>query len=129
MKRYYYYIVAGESIDLQTKFYKVGIGTSCQDQRDYKTLTSIAQRRGYYFALVDSDSLEFVFRIALSLYPSYEVSPLDYLNIELVTARCLVKLLASSVTNSVDIKNVKARNYFQHYLNIFYRMPSERQRG
>lgn len=70
MTHYYFYIDAGQSIDLTTKFYKVAVGESKRERSVLKHLTQYAAAHGHYFSLVNQQSFDFVQNCIRSLEPS-----------------------------------------------------------
>ena len=59
MTRYYLYIKAGLEIDLETRFYKVGIGTGTIGRRLQAWLEAYALEHGHFFVIWSHESCEF----------------------------------------------------------------------
>ena len=70
MTHYYFYIDAGQSIDLTTKFYKVAVGESKRERSVLNRLSQYATAHGHYFSLVNQQSFDFVQNCIRSLEPS-----------------------------------------------------------
>lgn len=67
MKTYYLYIEAGAQIDKDSKFYKVGVGTSKQATRDYLYLIAYSVQHGHYFEKWSSEVATFLNQVAGSM--------------------------------------------------------------
>lgn len=86
-KHYYIYIEAGAQIDLGSRFFRVGIGTSKQANRDFLFLLGHAVSSGFYFEKQSDVTDNFLKNIAKSLNLD---STLE-LNVTLIDGRCLVR--------------------------------------
>lgn len=60
MTHYYLYIAAGQTIDTDTAFYKVGIGESAQQLRLRAWLQAYAHDNGHFFVRWSMDAVEFM---------------------------------------------------------------------
>ena len=60
MTHYYLYIAAGQTIDTDTAFYKVGLGESAQQVRLRAWLQSYAHDNGHFFVRWSLDAVEFM---------------------------------------------------------------------
>lgn len=67
MREYYLMIVADVKIDRDTKFYRVGVGTSKADVRCFQKLSFWAKSKGFFFRKIDSQVDDFYLRIAKSM--------------------------------------------------------------
>lgn len=70
MTHYYFYIDAGQAIDLTTRFYKVAIGESRRERSVLNHLTQYAADHHHYFSLVNQESTSFFHNCLSSLAPS-----------------------------------------------------------
>jgi len=59
MKYYYLYIKAGLEIDLETRFFKVGIGASKRDQKIRAWLEAFAIEHGHFFCIWSEHAAQF----------------------------------------------------------------------
>lgn len=60
MTHYYLYIAAGQTLDTDTAFYKVGIGESAKQVRLRAWLQSYAHDNGHFFVRWSLDAVEFL---------------------------------------------------------------------
>lgn len=67
MTRYYLYVKAGVRIDAGTRFYKVGIGESDQQERVRAWLAAYAAENGHFFVLWSVESAAFFVKCCQSL--------------------------------------------------------------
>lgn len=67
MKSNWLLIVEKDALSLSSCFYKIAIGTSLQDQRDWKCINCYATKHGYYFQKWSSQVVDFLHKIAESL--------------------------------------------------------------
>lgn len=59
MTHYYLYIKAGLEIDLETRFYKVAVGTGVYGQKLHSWLEAYANEHGHFFVLWSADAADF----------------------------------------------------------------------
>lgn len=67
MRVYYLLIVANKEIDLNTRFYRVGVGSSKYDVSCSQKISFWAKSKGYFFKKIDSNVDDFYLQIAKSL--------------------------------------------------------------
>ena len=67
MTHYYLYISCGTSLDENSRFYKVAIGSSIQQTRFRAFLESYAIEHGHFFVLWDNDAIDFLNRCLQSV--------------------------------------------------------------
>lgn len=88
MKSNWLLIVERESISLNSRFYKISVGTTKQDEHDWAYINLYAAMNGFFFEKWSSQVVVFLQEIADSLNANY----LD-LNIDHIDCRCLVKYM------------------------------------
>lgn len=59
MTRYFLYIKAGLEIDIETRFYKVAVGSGISGQKLHSWLEAYANEHGHFFVLWSVDAAEF----------------------------------------------------------------------
>lgn len=69
MKSYYLYIKAGLEIDLETRFFKVGIGASKRDQKIRTWLEAYAIEHGHFFCVWSYHAAEFYRKCSIQIGP------------------------------------------------------------
>lgn len=127
MKHYYLFITAEVTLDTSSRFYKVPIGSSKQDVRDYLTLTAIAVDRGYYFAKWDEGTNTFIDKCFDSLWGCHDL--LVYSNhLALVSCRDLVRMLKQGVVDSSPQHVLDNASHAMKYLDINYRCSLKRRK-
>lgn len=67
MTHYYYLIEASKTIDTNTKFFRIGVGTSAQANKDYLFTLAYCLSHGFFFELVSEATDTFVYNVAKSL--------------------------------------------------------------
>ena len=67
MTHYYLYIRAGQTIDTDTRFYKVGIGESEAQRRKFAWLESYAFEHGHFFVIWSPDAADFMLKCQQSI--------------------------------------------------------------
>lgn len=107
MTHYWYYIAAGATINEHTKFYKVGVGTSKQCQRDFDWLSHHAADHGHYLSTVNAQSSDFILRVFDSIGKSSSA-------MRMVPVRDLVR----SIRQSTDVPLNSDFLHNQHQLNV-----------
>lgn len=81
MKSYHLLIVAGACISLDTKFYKVAIGTGLRDIRCCQFLSDFAAAQGHYFERWSHETNLFLEKIAESLSQQLHELPFHKINV------------------------------------------------
>lgn len=119
MSHLYYYIEAGSSLDLESRFLIVSVGRGVQADRDYLFLLAYAVEHGCYFELRSAASSVFVSRVADSL-------GVFLLPFRAVTARQLAHSLRAGLALPDESQEVvSARAHFLRMTNLDFRI-SER---
>lgn len=67
MTHYYLYIRAGQTLDSDTRFYKVGIGESEAQRRKFAWLESYAFEHGHFFVIWSPDAVDFMLKCQQSI--------------------------------------------------------------
>lgn len=67
MTHYYLYIRAGKTLCSDTRFYKVGIGESESQQRNYAWLESYAFEHGHFFVIWSPEAVDFLLKCLQSI--------------------------------------------------------------
>lgn len=107
MTHYWIYIATGATIDENTKFYKIGVGTSHQCQRDFAFLSKYAADHGHYLSLTNYQTSEFLMKVIKSIKK-------DLSCIRFMPIRDLVRSIRQS--NDVPLSQDCLHN--QHQLNV-----------
>lgn len=121
MKHYYFYIEAGREIDESARFYKVAVGSSKQAQRDFLFLTSFSVEHGHYFALVSTESVEFLDKVRAS-------QGLREIDFTYCDARDLVRTFKNNVQLMMEPSLMVNNDHQRKILNINYRIMSNLRR-
>lgn len=122
MTHYYYLICAGAQVDKNTQFFRVGVGTSRQANRDYLFLTAAAVDKGWYFEQVSDESDGFIRKLAESLYPTDEGTSLMRLQVRQCLIRDVVRSIKRGEALPSDVNSAKNRLNSLHYLSLNYRV-------
>lgn len=69
MTHYYLYIKAGLEINLETRFYKVSVGTGITGQKFHSWLEAYALEHGHFFVLWSHESCEFFEKCCAQIGP------------------------------------------------------------
>lgn len=128
MVHYYYLICAGSRVDQDSIFYRVGVGTSCQANRDYLFLTAAAVDKGWYFERVSDVSDEFLRKLAESLYPTDDGTSLLRLQVKQCMVRDVVRSIKRGEALPSDVNSAKNRLNSLHYLSLNYRVAQVKSR-
>lgn len=115
MTHYYHYIEADSSLNENTVFYMVGVGTSKQATRDYLFLIAYAAEHGHYFELFSSQSSGFVRKCKESLAPIIPQSVK-------ITARDLVRMFKNNEHIAVNSPASPAQHFAMMQLDSNYRL-------
>lgn len=70
MTHYYLYIKAGQTLDSDTVFYKVGIGESESQTRKLAWLKAYAHEHGHFFVIWSPDAADFMIKCQESIGPN-----------------------------------------------------------
>lgn len=124
MKHYYYYIEAGSVIDETTKFYRIAIGASAQDNRDYLYLIARAQQHNHYFEIVTLQSQCFIEKCLASLRSSYSSGVNVAAQVQTISAREFVKSCKHHCANPLNQSELSNRHQTNKVLSIDYRISS-----
>lgn len=128
MVHYYYLICAGSQVDQDSLFYRVGVGTSCQANRDYLFLTAQAVDKGWYFERVSDVSDEFIRKIADSLYPDKDGTKMMRLKIRQCMIRDVVRSIKKGEALPSDVVSANNRLNTLQYLSLNYRVAQVKSR-
>lgn len=115
MTHYYHYIQADSSLNENTVFYMVGVGTSRQATRDYLFLIAHAAEHNHYFEIFSSQSAEFVRKCKKSLAPTIPTSVK-------INARDLVRMFKNKERPAVNSPATPAQHFAQMQLDSNYRL-------
>lgn len=121
MTKYHFYIVAGQQVDSTAKFFRVGIGTTKQADRDFLFLLKYAADNGHYFSVWSREVDDFIHRLADSLN-------LDCLPIQAVNARELVRSFRERTSLPFSQDALKNTNAMRYAFNVDYRISSNLNR-
>lgn len=86
MTHYYLYIQAGQTIDTDTAFYKVGIGESEAQIKKRAWLQAYANEHGHFFVIWSPDAVDFMIKCQESIGPNAK-------NVVAIMANDLVRIL------------------------------------
>lgn len=128
MTHYYYLICAGSQVDTNSRFYRVGVGTSRQADSDFLFLTAAAVDKGWYFERVSAASDDFVSKIAESLYPDDDGTKMIRLKIRQCLIRDVVRAIKKGEALPADVNSAKNRLNSLHYLSLNYRVAQVKSR-
>lgn len=128
MVHYYYLICAGSRVDQDSLFFRVGVGTSSQANRDFLFLTAAAVDKGWYFERVSDVSNEFVRRLADSIYPTTDGTSMMRLKIRQCMIRDVVRSIKKGEALPSDVNSDKNRLNSLHYLSLNYRVAQVKSR-
>ena len=115
MTHYHLYIIAGATIDSGTVFYRVGIGTGRQADRDFLYLLATATSCGYYFEKWSDDVDDFLQKIRRS----FERDGLTF-QLREIKARHLVRALKAGIQLPLSTDLLKNENHMRHFLDANY---------
>lgn len=116
MTHYYYYIETGEQLTTDARFYRVGIGSSKQADRDFLFLLAYSTTHGHFFKKDCPDVSDFILRCAESLYDGCSGNSMLNLPIQQCKARDLVRLFKTGERISLNV--IEPRNRHHLRLNI-----------
>lgn len=128
MVHYYYLICAGAQVDHDSLFFRVGVGTSSQANRDFLFLTAQAVDKGWYFERVSAASDDFVRKLAESLYPTDDGTSLLRLQVKQCLVRDVVRAIKKDEALPSDVNSAKNRLNSLHYLSLNYRVALVKSR-
>lgn len=128
MTHYYYLICAGAQVDLNTQFFRVGVGTSRQANSDFLFLTATAVDKGWYFERVSEVSDEFIRKIADSLYPDNEGAKMMRLKIRQCLIRDVVRSIKKGEALPADVNSDRNRINSLQFLSLNYRVAQIKSR-
>lgn len=120
MTHYYYYITAGNTIDVTSQVYLVSVGTSMQGNRDYLYVLAHATNMGYYFEIRSLESSRFVSRMLNQLRDDAAVQQRTAPQLQQIKIRDLVRnikselaqpLSASALHNAHELRNLIDGSY------------------
>lgn len=128
MTHYYYLICAGDQVDTNSRFYRVGVGTSRQANSDFLFLTAAAVDKGWYFERVSAASDDFVRKLAESLYPTNDGTSLLRLQVKQCLIRDVVRAIKKGEALPSDVNSAKNRLNSLQYLSLNYRVAQVKSR-
>lgn len=128
MTHYYYLICAGAQVDTNSRFFRVGVGTSRQANSDFLFLTAAAVDKGWYFEKVSAASDDFVRKLAESLYPTTDGTSLLRLQVKQCLIRDVVRAIKRGETLPSDVNSAKNRLNSLQYLSLNYRVAQVKSR-
>lgn len=67
MTHYYLYIQAGQTLDTNTAFYKVGVGQSVAQIKKLAWLQAYAHEHGHFFVIWSPDAVDFMIKCQQSI--------------------------------------------------------------
>lgn len=128
MTHYYYLICAGSQVDQDSLFFRVGVGTSSQANRDFLFLTAQAVDKGWYFERVSAASDDFVRKLAESLYPTTDGTSLLRLQVKQCLVRDVVRSIKRDEALPSDVVSAKNRLNSLQFLSLNYRVAQVKSR-
>lgn len=128
MTHFWYLICAGREIDETTKFFRVGVSTSQQGDRDFLFLTAFAESHDYFFYKDSAAVSDFVMKCIKSL--TLDGGKPDFVSnkIQLVKARDLVRAIKASEALPLSQAQLSNFNHQAHFLSLNYRFFSNLNR-
>lgn len=128
MVHYYYLICAGSQVDQDSLFFRVGVGTSSQANRDFLFLTAAAVDKGWYFERVSDESDLFISKLADSLFPDNEGTKMMRLKIRQCLIRDVVRSIKKGEALPADVNSAKNRLNSLQFLSLNYRVAQVKSR-
>ena len=119
MTHYHLLITAGRELDDTSRFYKLGVGTTTQANRDYLYVLAWALSHNYYFRIYDVESIDFIQRIAHSLAPTPKNVPAA-LNLQSMKIRDFVRIIKAETAIPLSQSSLDSRNNLLNHLNNNY---------
>lgn len=122
MKRIYYFCECAAELQQRTPFYQVAFGGSRHDALCLQFVADYARANDCYFKMRNAESDEFICRVAESLFPGGDVSPLHSLNLLRIDCRGLVRLLRDGAARAGRADFDKPHAVFLAQLSLNFRV-------
>lgn len=121
MNHFHVLITAGREINNDSRFYLLEVGTTLQANRDYLFVLAWAESHGYYFHIKDAATMEFLSRVAASLYPSAKF-PLSEIQAQRMKIRDFVRSIKSHTAQPLNQSQLDSQNHLLNELNTNYHL-------
>lgn len=129
MTHYYYYITAGNSIDMTSLVYLVAVGTSKQGTRDFLYVLAHATNMGYYFEIRSLETTQFVSRVLNQLRNDAAVQQRQTPQLQLIKIRELVRNIKSELAQPLSASALHNAHELRNYIDGSYRALSNLSRA
>lgn len=129
MTHYYYYITAGNSIDMTSLVYLVSVGTSMQGNRDYLYVLAHATNMGYYFEIRSLETTKFVSRVLNQLRDDAAVQMRPTPQLQLIKIRDLVRNIKSELAQPLSASALHNAHELRNFIDGSYRALSNLSRA
>lgn len=129
MTHYYYYITAGNSIDMTSKVYLVAVGTSKQGTRDFLYVLAHATNMGYYFEIRSLETTQFVSRVLNQMRNDAAGQQRTNPELQLIKIRDLVRNIKSELAQPLSPSALHNAHELRNFINGSYRALSNLSRA
>ena len=129
MTHYYYYITAGNTIDITSKVYLVAVGTSKQGNRDFLYVLAHATNMGYYFEIRSLETTQFVSRVLNQLRNDPAVQLRQTPQLQLIKIRELVRNIKSELAQPLSASALHNAHELRNFIDGSYRAFSNLSRA
>ena len=129
MTHYYYYITAGNTIDMTSQVYLVAVGTSMQGNRDFLYLLAHATNMGYYFEVRTLETTQFVTRVLKQLRDYAADQQRTAPQLQLIKIRDLVRNIKSELAQPLSPSALHTAHELRNLIDGSYRAFSNLSRA
>lgn len=129
MTHYYYYITAGNTIDMTSQVYLVAVGTSMQGNRDYLFVLAHATNMGYYFEIRSLESTQFVSRVLNQLRDDATFQQRQAPQLQLIKIRDLVRNIKTELSQPLSPSALHNAHELRNFIDGSYRAFSNLSRA
>lgn len=113
MTHYYLYIKAGQTLDTDTHFYKVGIGESEVQRKKMAWLQAYAHEHGHFFVIWSQEAAYFMIKCQKSIGPNAK-------NVLAIMANDLVRILRDGAQEPTSYQAELNRHHLMMQINPNY---------
>lgn len=129
MTHYYYYITAGNTIDMTSQVYLVAVGNSKQGTRDFLYVLAHATNMGYYFEIRSLETTQFVTRVLNQLRDDAAVQLRPAPQLQLIKIRDLVRNIKSELAQPLSASALHNAHELRNFIDGSYRALSNLSRA
>lgn len=132
MRVYFLLIVADKEINLKSRFYRVGVGSSKFDVSCSQKIAFWANSKGYFFKKIDSQVDDFYFRIAKSLGMQVFQLPRQLINVadlwrHVQACDDVPALSPQSYSAGFASRMLMPSEFFKHQSNVIHQAEAMRR--